>query len=86
MSETVDTGVVDQRLKVHGYPNFYITDGTIIQGNIGVNPSLSITAMAEYCMSGIPSREGADVKEISQQLMVLEDEWKKNNGSKIKIT
>jgi len=79
MSETVDTGVVDQHLKVHGYPNFFITDGTVIQGNIGVNPSLSITAMAEYCMSVIPSKKGAEVKVISKQLMILENEWKKNN-------
>ena len=51
MSDTIETGVVDKNLKVHGYPDFYITDGSVIQGNIGVNPSLTITAMAEYCMS-----------------------------------
>ncbi len=77
MSDTFETGVVDKELKVHGYPDFYITDGSVIQGNIGVNPSLTITAMAEYCMSRIPSKEGAGAKDISKQLMLLEEQWKK---------
>ena len=55
MSETEETGVIDKNLKVHGYPDFHIVDGSVIQGNIGVNPSLTITAMAEYCMSQIPA-------------------------------
>jgi cholesterol oxidase len=80
MSDSGETGVVDKNLKVHGYPYFYITDGSVIQGNIGVNPSLTITAMAEYCMSHIPSKEGVDVTEISKQLMLLEDEWKKKRS------
>jgi len=39
MSDNNETGMVDNNLKVHGYPDFYITDGSVIQGNIGVNPS-----------------------------------------------
>jgi cholesterol oxidase len=77
MSETSETGVVDKNLKVHGYPHFYITDGSVIQGNIGVNPSLTITAMAEYCMSLIPYKDGSHVSDISKQLTLLEEEWKK---------
>jgi cholesterol oxidase len=77
MSETSKTGVVDKNLKVHDYPNFYITDGSVIQGNIGVNPSLTITAMAEYCMSLIPYKDGAHVTDITKQLILLEEEWKK---------
>ncbi|MGC1389624.1 MAG: GMC family oxidoreductase [Bacteroidales bacterium] len=77
MSDSIETGVVDKHLKVHGYPGFYITDGSVIQGNIGVNPSLTITAMAEYSMTGIPSKEGASIKDISKQLKLLEEEWKK---------
>jgi len=77
MSDSAETGVIDKDLKVHGYPEFYITDGSVIQGNIGVNPSLTITTMAEYCMSKIPSKEGVHVTDISKQLMLLEDEWKK---------
>jgi cholesterol oxidase len=81
MSETVESGVVDNNLKVHGYPDFYITDGSVIQGNIGVNPSLTITAMSEYCMSRIPEKEGNTPTEISQNLLLLEEKWtKKRSG------
>ena len=80
MSENGEGGVVDKNLKVHGYPDFYITDGSVIQGNIGVNPSFTITAMAEYCMSRIPSKEGTKVNDISKQLMLLEEEWKKKRS------
>jgi Choline dehydrogenase and related flavoproteins len=80
MSDTIQTGVVGKNLKVHGYPDFYITDGSVIQGNIGVNPSLTITAMAEFCMSSIPSVNGMSVTEISKQLILLEEEWKKKKS------
>jgi cholesterol oxidase len=80
MSDTVETGVVDKYLRVHGYPDFYITDGSVIQGNIGVNPSLTITAMAEYSMSFIPSKSGTDLSDISKQLSILEEEWKKKKS------
>ena len=76
MSDCIETGVVDKNLKVHGYPDFYITDGSVIQGNIGVNPRLTITAMAEYCMNLIPSVADSSVTDISKQLKLLEEEWK----------
>ncbi|MCX6268868.1 MAG: GMC family oxidoreductase [Bacteroidetes bacterium] len=81
MSESAETGVVDKNLQVHGYPGFYITDGSVIQGNIGVNPSLTITAMAEYCMNGIPVKAGAGETDISKQLLILEEEWKKKKSA-----
>ena len=80
MSETIDSGVVDKNLKVHGYPDFYITDGSVIQGNIGVNPSLTITAVAEYCMNSIARKPESPVSEISKQLKHLEDEWKRKKS------
>lgn len=75
MSETAATGVVDKFLRVHGYPDMYITDGSVIQGNIGVNPSLTITAMSEYAMQKIPFKKGAAENEISVQLRQIEKEW-----------
>jgi cholesterol oxidase len=80
MSDSSESGVVDKNLKVHGFPDFYIMDGSIIQGNIGVNPGLTITAMAEYAMSQIPSKEGSVQTEISKQLILLENEWKKKRS------
>jgi cholesterol oxidase len=80
MSESGEKGVVDKDLKVHGYPNLYITDGSVIQGNIGVNPALTITALSEYAMSRIPSKEGTILTDISKQLILLEDEWIKKKS------
>ena len=48
-------GVVDFRQRVFGYKNMYICDGSVIAANLGVNPSLTITALAERAMSFIPS-------------------------------
>jgi len=80
MSDSPETGVLDENFKVHGYPGFYIVDGSVVQGNIGVNPSLTITALAEYAMNHIPCRNGSPVTELSKQLINLEEEWKKKQS------
>ena len=49
-------GVVNKELEVFNYPGLYIVDGSIIQANPGLNPTLTITAMAEYAMSGIAAK------------------------------
>ncbi len=51
------TGVIDLNQKVFGYENMFVCDGSAISANPGVNPSLSITAMAERVMSKIPAKE-----------------------------
>jgi len=56
MGETTKEGVIDKHNKVFGYENMYIIDGSMISANPGVNPSLSITAIAEYAMDQIPSK------------------------------
>jgi cholesterol oxidase len=48
-------GVVDARQQVFGYENLLICDGAAIPANVGVNPSLTITALAEHAMSHVPS-------------------------------
>jgi cholesterol oxidase len=47
-------GVVDHQHRVFGYKNMYICDGSVIAANLGVNPSLTITALTERAMSFIP--------------------------------
>ena len=47
-------GVISESGEVFGYRNLRVLDGSIIPGNLGVNPSLTITALSEYAMSQIP--------------------------------
>jgi len=54
-----ETGVVDKYGEVFGHPGLYITDGSIMPANLGVNPSLTITALAEHCMTNIPPKQEA---------------------------
>jgi len=49
-------GVIDEKHRVFGYDNFLICDGSAVSANPGVNPSLTITAMAERAMSFIPEK------------------------------
>ncbi len=49
------SGVVDARQRVFGYGNLLVCDGSAIPANVGVNPSLTITAMAEHAMSHVPA-------------------------------
>ena len=65
MGESGKNGVVNERFEVHGYKNFYILDGSIVPCNLGVNPSLTITALSEYAMSFIPAhpQKGKDLEE-----------------------
>ena len=68
--------MVNKNLKVHVYPDFYIADGSVVQLNLGVNPSLKITAMTEYAINSIPYWDGCWIIDISKQLKLLEEEWK----------
>jgi cholesterol oxidase len=60
IGETADTGVVDPWQRVHGHPGLHIADGSAISANLGVNPSLTITAQAERAMAFWPNRGEAD--------------------------
>jgi cholesterol oxidase len=52
---TSGEGVIDGRQRVFGYENLLVCDGSAIPANVGVNPSLTITALAEHAMSHIPA-------------------------------
>jgi cholesterol oxidase len=52
-------GVIDARHRVFGYDGLYVIDGSAISANLGVNPSLTITALAERAMSLVPPKVGA---------------------------
>jgi cholesterol oxidase len=50
-----EQGVVDADQRVFGYENLLVCDGSAIPANVGVNPSLTITALAEHAMSRVPA-------------------------------
>ncbi|MEY4631991.1 MAG: hypothetical protein RIQ81_2111 [Pseudomonadota bacterium] len=52
-------GVVDDHHRIFGYQGLYVCDGSVIPANLGVNPSLTITAMTELAMSRIPVKPPA---------------------------
>ena len=54
------TGVIDAYHRVFNYPNLHIVDGSTITANLGVNPSLTITAQAERAMSMWPNKGDED--------------------------
>ncbi|MCA0335568.1 MAG: GMC family oxidoreductase [Actinobacteria bacterium] len=58
------TGVVDQWHRVFGHPGISITDGSTISANLGVNPSLTITAQAERAMSFWPRKGEPDRRPV----------------------
>ena len=58
MGTTAEEGVIDDRHRVFGYDGLYVIDGAAMSANPGVNPSLTITALAERAMSFIPAKEG----------------------------
>jgi cholesterol oxidase len=56
MGATADDGVIASDHQVFNYPGLYVCDGSAISANLGVNPSLTITAMTELAMSRISSK------------------------------
>ncbi|KZB80121.1 GMC oxidoreductase [Amycolatopsis regifaucium] len=60
IGDSAETGVVDPYQRVHGHPGLHIADGSAISANLGVNPSLTITAQAERAMSLWPNKGEAD--------------------------
>ena len=56
MGKNAEEGVVDENFELHNYKGLYVIDGSIMPANPGVNPSLTITALAEYAMSKVKKR------------------------------
>ncbi|MEV0107015.1 GMC family oxidoreductase [Nocardia sp. NPDC050799] len=57
-----ETGVVDPYQRVYGHPGLHIADGSAVTANLGVNPSLTITAQAERAMAFWPNKNQEDTR------------------------
>ena len=62
IGDSPETGVVDPFHRVYGYEGLHIADGSTISANLGVNPSLTITAQAERAMAFWPNKGETDTR------------------------
>ena len=62
IGDSPDHGVIDPYHRVYNYPTLHIVDGSTITANLGVNPSLTITAQAERALSMWPNKGEADLR------------------------
>ncbi|HIW92523.1 MAG TPA: GMC family oxidoreductase [Candidatus Corynebacterium avicola] len=69
ISDSPDSGVVDPYHRVWGYPSMFVTDGSSITANPGVNPSLSITANAERAAALWPNKGQEDPRPDQQSTL-----------------
>ena len=60
IGDSAETGVIDPYQRVFGHPGLHVADGAAVTANLGVNPSLTITAQAERAMSFWPNKGEAD--------------------------
>ena len=60
IGDSSETGVIDPYQRVYGHPGLHVMDGSAITANLGVNPSLTITAQAERAMALWPNKGEAD--------------------------
>ncbi len=64
MGQNAEEGVIDLKHRVFGYTGLYVIDGSAISANPGVNPSLTITALAERAMAHIPAKVLVHEREV----------------------
>jgi cholesterol oxidase len=69
MGTDAATGVIDAQHRVFGYPGLFVIDGSAISANPGVNPSLTITALAERAMSFIPPKRASLEKSPGERVV-----------------
>lgn len=62
IGESAESGVIDPYHRLFGHEGLHVVDGSAISANLGVNPSLTITAQAERAMSMWPNKGEADTR------------------------
>jgi cholesterol oxidase len=56
IGKNADEGLINENFEIHDYEGLYVIDGSVMPANPGVNPSLTITALAEYAMSKVKAK------------------------------
>jgi cholesterol oxidase len=64
IGESPETGVIDKYHRVFGHKNLHVVDGAAVSANLGVNPSLTITAQAERAFSFWPGKGDPDTRPV----------------------
>ena len=67
IGDTPENGVIDPYQRVYNYPTLHVMDGASVSANLGVNPSLSITAQAERATSLWPNKGEEDLRPAQGQ-------------------
>ena len=62
IGDSPETGVIDGYQRMYGHPGLHVIDGSAISANLGVNPSLTITAQAERAVALWPNKGEADAR------------------------
>jgi len=69
IASSPEEGVVDSCHRLFGYKNMYVCDGSVVAANLGVNPSLTITALAERAISFIPPAAQATWDDCAEEIV-----------------
>ena len=86
IGRTAKDGVINDRHEAFHYPGLYIVDGSAIPANLGVNPSLTITAMAERAMEKMPAKKVSETTQSPPLTVPPELYDNVENGRKMPMT
>ena len=70
IGDSIKSGVIDPYHRVYNYPTLHVVDGASVTANLGVNPSLTITAQAERAFSFWPNKGEADTRPAQNTMYI----------------
>ncbi len=65
IGDSAESGVIDPYHRVWGYQGLHVVDGSAVSANLGVNPSLTITAMTERARAAWPNKSEPDSRPVA---------------------